>query len=381
MEKPVIWSIVLDDNGTDYLGILATPKQSNPPYSREAFYKFLSIEGTKRGMPVYVFLPEGVDSQTSTVIGYRYSPQHKSWEKKRFPLPAIIYDCLWGRRKYLSQVKWLRSQPGITFLNHFLRDKMATYNTLLQHKGLAPFLPPTKVIASIEVIKEMLHDHDAIVIKPVQSTSGKGVIKIVSKEGIHSAEGRDLKNQIIRKQFSDQTALFKWIGTLPKVKMLVQPYLELSTPEGAPFDIRVLVQKNEKGEWVETGRAARSGVMNGLTSNLCGGGQAYSVPPFLERVFDEEQRSMIEQKISYIARNLPPFIESKHGRMVELGLDIGIDKKGNVWIIEVNSKPGRSSFRKIENGHRYKTALSAPLSYAGYLLTQNKTTEMEWHLR
>lgn len=380
MEKPVIWAFD-PDNGTDYLGILATPKQSNPPFSRIASYKYLSLEGNKTGLPVYVFLPDGVDSQSRTVIGYRYSEQKNSWEKRRFPLPSIIFDCLWGRRKYRAQIKLLKSQPGITFLNHFLRGKLSTYNSLLQHKGLAAYLPPTKLISSMKVIREMLDDHDAIVIKPVQSTSGKGVIKIISNENSHLAEGRDHKNKIIRKQFSDETALFKWVSTLPKVRMLVQPYLELSTPEGAPFDVRVLVQKNEKGEWTETGRAVRSGVIDGLTSNLSGGGKAYSVSPFLERLFDEEQRNLIEEKISYISRTLPPFIENKHGLMVELGLDIGIDRDGNVWIIEVNSKPGRSSFKKIGDYKRYNTALSSPLKFAEYLLTQKKLAEGQGQLR
>ncbi|RFU60467.1 YheC/YheD family endospore coat-associated protein [Peribacillus glennii] len=358
-----------------YLGILATPKQSNPPFSREAFYRFLSKEGMKTGLPVYVFLPEGVDIQKKTVTGYRYLPQQGSWELKKFPLPSIVYDCLWGRRKYRTQLKWLKAQANVTFLNHFLRNKITTYKSLVQDEVLASFLPPTKQVTSMNVIKEMLQVHGEVVIKPIQSTSGKGVMKITSNQTTHQAEGRDLKNNIFRKRFENKEALLKWIGNLPRVKRLVQPYLDLSSPEGSPFDIRVLVQKDSKGEWVETGRALRSGTTSGLTSNLCGGGRATTVAPFLESMFNEEQRMEIERQISAIGEKLPSYIESKHGRMVELGLDIGVDRKGKVWIIEVNSRPGRNSFKRIENGTKYKTALSSPIKYAHYLLEKKQKAD------
>ena len=56
----------------------------------------------------------------------------------------------------------------------------------------------------------------------------------------------------------------------------------------------------------------------------------------------------INRTIDNIVLQLPPFIESRHGRLVELGIDIGVDKNGEVWIIEINSKPGRASFRRLE---------------------------------
>ncbi|WP_368784377.1 YheC/YheD family protein, partial [Acinetobacter baumannii] len=61
---------------------------------------------------------------------------------------------------------------------------------------------------------------------------------------------------------------------------------------------------------------------------------------------------------------LPTFLEQRHGRLVELGIDIGIDRQGKVWLIEVNSKPGRASFRRIEGGKYYREVRLNPLRYA-----------------
>lgn len=53
-------------------------------------------------------------------------------------------------------------------------------------------------------------------------------------------------------------------------RFIIQPYLELCNRNGDPFDIRSLVQKNDRGIWSITGIAARQGVSQGLTSNLHG---------------------------------------------------------------------------------------------------------------
>ncbi|WP_374701241.1 YheC/YheD family protein [Thalassobacillus sp. C254] len=34
-------------------------------------------------------------------------------------------------------------------------------------------------------------------------------------------------------------------------------------------------------------------------------------------------------------------IEESYGRFGEMGIDIGIDQGGNLWIIECNAKPGK----------------------------------------
>lgn len=356
---------------TPYLGILATPTTRTPPFPEQSYYAYLSQAGRKIGLPVYVVLPNKIDFQSKTVIGYHYT--NKKWELKRLPLPSLVYDRVSNRKKYLPAIRTLKSIPSITFLGHVLGDKLRNHNHLIQHSGIATFMPPTELITSIQVVKHMLDSHDAIIIKPMQNSLGIGVMKLTSKKDTHRAEGRDFQNKIFRRTFPNRAALLMWVRSQLKVKMIIQPYLTLSSPEGVPFDIRVLVQKNESGQWSETGRAARAGVPNGLTSNLCGGGRAHSVPEFLGKYYNNEQLAQIERDISYIARELPPFLESRHGRLVELGIDVGVDRNGKVWLIEVNSKPGRASFRRIENGAYYRSVRLNPLKYAYYLKSHKGT--------
>ncbi len=144
----------------------------------------------------------------------------------------------------------------------------------------------------------------------------------------------------------------------------MQPYLRLNTPDGRPYDLRMLIQKNERGEWVTTGMAIRTGKPHTLTSNLHGGGRAERAVPFLLRHFRRDQVEGILKKIRWLAAVVPPHIERHHGRLLELGLDVGIDTDGRVWLLEVNSKPGRSVFILTGQKDVYRRATLLPIRVA-----------------
>ncbi|MNN95053.1 Endospore coat-associated protein YheD [compost metagenome] len=53
--------------------------------------------------------------------------------------------------------------------------------------------------------------------------------------------------------------------------------------------------------------------------------------------------------------------------MCELALDIAIDERGKVWLLEINPKPAREVFARIGNKDIYQKAIERPLEYALYL--------------
>ncbi|MBN6187994.1 YheC/YheD family protein [Aneurinibacillus sp. BA2021] len=349
-----------------YLAILATPSTKYKPFPEKSFYAFMTQAGRRIGLPVYVILPTHINFTSRTVVAYRYTPE-KKWVRVRMPFPSLIYDRLSNRTKYTKQIRALKEEPSITFLGHVLGDKLKNHNHLIQHAGIAAHMPPTELVTSMQVVRTMLDEYESIIVKPMRNSLGIGVMKLTSNERQHRAEGRDFKNKIFHREFVSRQALLLWLRNECTVKMIAQPYLSLHTPEGIPFDIRVLVQKNGRGEWTETGRAVRAGVADGLTSNLCGGGKAHECDDFLYKHFSEGQLDVINHDINEIVSELPTFLEQRHGRLVELGIDIGIDRQGKVWLIEVNSKPGRASFRRIEGGKYYREVRLNPLRYAYYL--------------
>jgi len=58
--------------------------------------------------------------------------------------------------------------------------------------------------------------------------------------------------------------------------------------------------------------------------------------------------------------------ESSFGRFAELGLDFGVEPDGRLWLLEMNSRPGREAFAGFAGGTA-RTAVERPLLYARLL--------------
>ncbi|WP_042201120.1 YheC/YheD family protein, partial [Paenibacillus camerounensis] len=160
----------------------------------------------------------------------------------------------------------------------------------------------------------------------------------------------------------------QWIHRFTgKHSYIMQPYLHLTSSLGQPFDVRVLMQKNGRGAWTLTGMAVRLGGHGSLTSNLHGGGTAVAVLPFLLAEFGSAGAELHDE-LAAAAALLPPLLEESFGRLGELGLDFGIDAGGRIYLLEANSKPGRTVFRLTGDRRAAKLAAENPLRYARHLL-------------
>jgi hypothetical protein len=58
------------------------------------------------------------------------------------------------------------------------------------------------------------------------------------------------------------------------------------------------------------------------------------------------------------------------GIIAEIGFDLGIDKHGDVWLFEANSKPGRSIFSHPELKEFDKLTCKLSLAFAVFLTEQ-----------
>ena len=126
-------------------------------------------------------------------------------------------------------------------------------------------------------------------------------------------------------------------------------------------------EKDGTGQWTTPGKAIRIGTKSGITSNLHGGGRAYSFEKFMKN-YTPLETNLITNQMSMIETTLPKFLDQRLGPLVELGIDIGVDTDQNVWLIEVNSKPGREIFERLNEKEAILKSQSNPLYYAKYLM-------------
>ncbi|EOR25090.1 hypothetical protein A499_06170 [Niallia nealsonii AAU1] len=118
-----------------------------------------------------------------------------------------------------------------------------------------------------------------------------------------------------------------------------------------------------------TAIAAKIAGAGSVTTHLNNGGTVKAI----EELADTElQSDEMINKLTKAALQLSKALENQmEGYIGEIGFDLGLDRKGRVWLFEANAKPGRSIFkhpslRKFDLETRRKS-----LEYAVYLMDQS----------
>ncbi len=358
------------------LGIIVCTVRRSPPFLEAGFFKRLALEGRRLGIGLLIFSPKHVDWNRLRVKGWTFSPEAKQWIAGEHPLPTLVYDrCFYTDsnqfRDYKPFVQRLDQSPHVQLLGRGLVGKWDTHLILSRNPSLLPYLPETQKWEGPDKALLFMDQHEKILIKPNGGSHGKGVAAILQTAGGYQVHGRTRENRLFHLSFKEESSLKQWLNRfVANTRYVMQPYLPLNTPEGRPYDLRMLIQKNERGEWKTTGMAIRTGKTHGLTSNLHGGGRAEKAVPFLLRHFQRDQVSDIMEKIRWLAAVVPPHIERHHGRLLELGLDVGIDTDGRIWLLEVNSKPGRSVFVLSGQKEVFHQATLLPIRVAQAILNR-----------
>ena len=234
-------------------------------------------------------------------------------------------------------------------------------------------LPETQLYSGRRKLDTMLAERDdGIFLKPKAGSHGKRTLHAVLQNRMTGGgiriRGRDRANKPFQYVFGVKNEGLDWIHNfIGSRRYIIQPYLDLTSRKGQPFDVRVLMQKNGHGTWTLTGMAVRLGTPGALTSNLHGGGTAVPPLPFLLKEYGPDGKEIMEE-LAAASAFLPPLLEAACGRLGELGLDFGIDSSGRIHLLEANSKPGRTVFRLTGDRRAAKLAAENPLSYARHLL-------------
>jgi glutathione synthase/RimK-type ligase-like ATP-grasp enzyme len=359
------------------IGIIVCSNKNSlkvPPFAEATYFYELARIANKHQLDILIFNPMHINWTNREVPAWYI--ESNRWKYGKKPLPLVIYDrCYYTStvhfQLYRAHILRIHQDKSVQFLGRALGGKLQTHNMLKSSPEIKPYLPETHLYQGPKSLVDMLKKYSHICIKPNGGSHGIGVIAIEKRAQEFYLRGRTKANFSFEKNIKTEQQLLAWIHAfIQNTRYLIQPFLSLQTEDGYPFDLRILVQKNGKQQWETTGKAIRIGKGKSITSNLHGGGDALKLKPFLIKNYNLEQMEKIEEQIEQIASIVPPHIEAQHGKLVELGLDVGIDRHAHVWIIEVNSKPGRSVFLRTGEIETRKRSMELPVQYAKALLSQ-----------
>lgn len=356
------------------LGIMALRSASSErPFGESGYFKKLFGAARELKISVAVFSPEDIDWSRESIKGFTWNGKH--WNISFCGFPRVVYDRIFhpAPKEAVAKLARLRKVPGVIFLNRSPSGKWEVYSHLAKALPVSRYLPETRRYLAWRDAMELMRRFKSIFFKPDFGTHGKGILRVVRiAPGVYRLDGRDRRNKAVRLIARGKAALEGMVGDwVSGRRYLVQRGLNLTGLDGRAFDLRVLAQKNKDGAWEVTGSAVRVGSAGSVTSNLHGGGEAEKPEKYLERIFGQPRTGEILQQINSMVIEVCRAM-SAGGIFLELGLDIGVDTLGRIWLIEVNSKPGRRVFSKTGDQAARRDSIWRPVEYAAHVLAEKK---------
>ncbi|MFS0870049.1 YheC/YheD family protein [Paenibacillus xylanilyticus] len=367
---------------TKTLAVLVRGAEGAPPFSDELFCRRLSLESHHFDLNIIVLPISSDRDDPLPQKGYIY--RNGLWKTAPIHGVQMLMDrCLLPLpKKWRQQLQKLTISSSVhvrPYWSASLPGKWKVHRVLSREPQLRKLLIPTVLLQPGAPWEKWLERWPkGLFFKPVSGTHGKETFRLTHENAKSSwtMEGRDKNNERFYRTFYTRHTLSAWLESqIADRQWIMQPYLDLSH-DRHPFDIRALVQKNGHGQWTLTGCMVREGAEGSLTSNLHGGGKAHPARPYLLNRYGDIRTDILLESISRAAALIPPLLESQFGRLAELGLDFGVDSKGRLWLLEVNSKPGRSSFAEAGDRQMQTLTYTKPLAYARYLLQQHVLSDV-----
>jgi hypothetical protein len=221
----------------------------------------------------------------------------------------------------------------VVSLSRQLASKWLKTNTLLESPYVARHIPSSRLYSATN-LRFMISRFGMVVLKPVRGAGGIGVMKVTKSGGKY------------RLTYHSSTLTFSsYAGLLaalrPRCKRrsyLIQRGIHLATIAGRPIDYRVKYVK-ENGTWTYRsmlGRLARRGL---FVTNLCRGGTQMTAAQGIRRSLSGRLVRTKKNEMRQLTKASTELLELRYPGIGHLGYDYGIDRRGHIWMLEVNTRP------------------------------------------
>lgn len=296
--------------------------------------KLLSITCKNQGIELVYMRPEDISTKTGTVKGKMYI--NNSWVPVETPIPSFIdvNPHYFNSKRYTKVMNYLKTNTKLSIDQFGIIQKGELQQKLKENKKLKQVAIPTKELTSFEDIESYIDKYQTIVIKPVKGLRGKNVLILRRSEDKFT-----MGLQKEAREISKEDLLQFYNNELKDRKYIIQKCISSRTLEGDPFDCRIHLEKNGKGKWAVARMFFRIGIGQKVVSNINQGGGISDPKPFLKSNFGQKWE-MLNKGLKNLAYTLPYEIERIENKtFTTMGLDVGIDNDGGLYLFEINSFP------------------------------------------
>ncbi|ANE49109.1 endospore coat-associated protein [Paenibacillus swuensis] len=356
--KPVLAILTVDDDNGLFRG------------NRNNFIDLIKT-GRDLGFLVYVATCKELKLNNKRIIGFTYNAESKTWLQQLFPLPHVVYNRIPFRKDELlpeSQraIDSCLRHPNIRIFNPAFFNKWHLFEWLKKSKSTRKYIPATRKLTTAAEFGKLLKQHTVLYLKPERGKAGVGIMRAkqtTNKEHPFRLTVQDEKGSHTYR-FTTLSKLWSKLSRFTGDEdYIAQQGIQLASVSQRPFDLRLLVQKNYKGQWDVTGIGARVAGVLSITTHVPRGGSIDDPEKLLTVSFGSEIAKKLMVKAKHAAHLIARQVEKGAGHSLgEMSMDMGVDEKGNIWFFEANAKP-----MKFDEPHIRKKSLERIFQYSMHL--------------
>ncbi|WP_010502880.1 YheC/YheD family protein [Paenibacillus elgii] len=225
-------------------------------------------------------------------------------------------------------------------------NKWAKYSFMKRYASLVPYLPEMRQFSN-DTLWQMVDKYGYAIVKPAYGSRGRGVIQITSLKD----NRYELHYENRKKIMKNKNQAYAYIRQIAGSSLyLVQWRVPRATVNGRPFDLRVVIQRHKNsGRWTVTGKLAKVTGKGYIVSNITRSkGNVLPVNVAIRRSSITRKHGVVD-RVNRVALLSANTLGKRYTGHRIFGLDMGLDHKGHVWIIEANLAPSISHFLKLGN--------------------------------
>jgi len=233
---------------------------------------------------------------------------------------------------------------------HFSKSKWSQYQILSLVDELAAYLPHTQ-LATTHTLLHFIQEYKQVMLKPCLGQWGIGIVQVSWVQGDVFEVHNEQKKRIIEGRID----LLDYLQTryLSQKSYIVQEKIHLAMIEDCIFDARVMVQReNTSNEWEVTAKAAKIATKEYIVTNVAK--SIILLEDALQKSIIIRDHPKILSKINEICMIGALTLGDSYLDITTIGMDIGIDKNGDIWIFETNLVPDVSLFKMLEDQSIYE---------------------------
>lgn len=322
------------------------------------FYRSIALE---EGIAVLLFCVEQVDAGRGRTVGY--IPTGKGWKRVRAPVPRVVHKRVLFRTSAPLRTLARLQRRGVVFVNPYLiQNKARMGAALARDERVRPHIPETHPYR-FRLLEAFLKEGRGAILKPRVGSVGKGLVRVLPL-----ARGRAEMTGRKARILSFAALRRKLARSVPIGRYLLQEYLPLARYRGRPFDLRVPVQKDGSGEWRTPGMVAKVAARHPFLTNMAQGGRAIPGEVAIAAAFPSAEVPEVIERVRRLAIDVARAVAREHPHAADLGLDIGVDRDGKPWLIEVNTRDQRYTFHEAGLHDAFRALYRNPLLYCARLL-------------